>query len=233
MLTRAVDLALERAQLASYLAIDVASSREVLVHGRDLAQGALLAALVLGDSRGLLDEAAPLLGPALEDRVELALGDDRMRVLAHARIVQDVLDVHEPARARVDEVLALPRSVHSPGDGDFVEIDGQDVVRVVEHERDLGHAHGLAGGRAGEDDVLHGLAAQLLRRLLTEHPEDGVGDVRLARAVRPHDDREAGLERHMGAVRKGLEAFEGKGLEVHGWLLGYLSFRLRMTPLCV
>ena len=87
MLTRAVDLALERAQLASYLAIDVASSREVLVHGRDLAQGALLAALVLGDSRGLLDEAAPLLGPALEDRVELALGDDRMRVLAHARIV--------------------------------------------------------------------------------------------------------------------------------------------------
>ena len=215
VLARAVDLALEGLQLPPDLAVDVAGARQVLVHGGDLAGRALPAALVLGDAGGLLDEAAALLGPALEDRVELALGDDGVRILAEAGVVQNVLDVHEAAGARVDQVLALPRAVHAPGDGDLLEVHGQDMVRVVEHERDLGDADRLAGGGAGEDDVLHGLAAQLLGALLPQDPQDGVGDIRFTRAVGPHDDGEPGLEGHLRAVGEGFEPLQGERLEIH------------------
>ncbi len=47
VLARAVDLALKRTQLTRDLAVDVACTLEMLVHGGDLAQCALLAALVL------------------------------------------------------------------------------------------------------------------------------------------------------------------------------------------
>ena len=54
----------------------------MLVHRLNLFERTLLAALVLGDAGGLLDESAALLGAALQNGVELALADDGMRILA-------------------------------------------------------------------------------------------------------------------------------------------------------
>ena len=203
-----VDLALERLELAGDLAREHLGAGKVLVHGGELAHAALLAAPVLGDVRGLLDELAALLGAAGEDGVQLALGDDGVGVLAQAGVVQDVLDVHEAAGGAVDEVLGLSRAVHAASDAHLGEVDGQRVVRVVEHEGDLGHADGAARGGAREDDVLHGLAAQHLCALLAQDPQDGVGHVGLARAVGPHHHGEARVKDHLGLVGKGLEALE-------------------------
>ena len=211
-----VDLALERLELAVDLAGDDLGAGQVLVHRGELAQAALLAATVLGDVRGLLDELAALLGAARQDRVKLALRDDGVRVLAQSGVVQDVLDVHEARRRVVDEVLGLAGAVHAARDRDLGEVDRQRVVRVVQDERHLGEAHRAARRRAREDDVLHGLAAQHLGALLAEDPQDGVGDVGLARPVGAHDDREARVEDHLGLVGERLEALEGEGLEVHG-----------------
>ena len=144
ILARTIDLTLQRSQLTGDFLIDVAGTRQVLVHRLNLFERTLLAALVLGDAGGLLDEGAALLGAALQNGVELALADDGMRILAQARIVQDVLNVHQAARARVDEVLAFARAIHTTGDGDLVKIDGQHMVRVIEHQRDLGDTHRLA-----------------------------------------------------------------------------------------
>ena len=127
---------------------------------------------MLGDAGGLLNEGTALLGTALQNGIELALADDGMRILAQSRIVQDVLDVHQAARARVDEVLTLARAIHAAGDGHLVKVDGQHMVRIVENQRDLGHTHRLARRRAREDDVFHGLAAQLLGALLAQDPQD-------------------------------------------------------------
>ena len=117
-----------------------------------------------------------------------------MRILAQARIVQDVLNVHQAARTRIDEVLALARTIHATGDGDFVKVDGQHMVRVIEHQRDLGHTHRLARRRAREDDILHGLTAQLLGALLAQDPQNRVRDVRFSRAVGTDDDGQARLK---------------------------------------
>ena len=96
----------------------------MLVHRLNLFERTLLAALVLGDAGSLLDEGTALLGAALQNGVELALADDGMRILTQTRIVQDVLNVHQAARTRVDEVLAFARAIHATGDGDLVKIDG-------------------------------------------------------------------------------------------------------------
>ena len=41
----------------------------------------------------------------------------------------------------VDEVLAFARAIHATGDGDLVKVDGQHMVQVIEHQRDLGDTH--------------------------------------------------------------------------------------------
>src|ERR1019366_3360007 len=92
---------------------------------------------------------------------------------------------------------------------------------IDQRQRDLGHAGRLALARAREDDVLHVDAAQQSRRLLTQHPRDGVGDVRLAAAVRPHDGGNAvALEAKIGAI---TERFETEDLQL-------LQFEQRRTP---
>ena len=75
-------LALERTELAVDLAGDVACALEVRVHGAELAQRALLALLVLEDAGGLFDERAAVFGAGVQDLVEAALADDRVRVAA-------------------------------------------------------------------------------------------------------------------------------------------------------
>ena len=94
-----VGLALQRPQLPVDLGGDVARALEVRVHAGELAQRALLALLVLEDAGGLLDERAAVLGARVQDLVETALADDRVRVAAEAGVVQQVLDVHEPGTA--------------------------------------------------------------------------------------------------------------------------------------
>ena len=216
VLARAIDLTLQRSQLTGDFLVDITGTGQVLVHRFNLFERTFLATLVLGDAGGLLNEGTALLGAALQNGIELALADDGMRILAQSRIVQDILDVHQAARARVDEVLAFARAVHTTGDGDLVKVDRQHMVRVIEHQRDLGDTHRLTRRRAREDDVLHGLAAQLLGALLTQDPQNRVGDVRFSRAVGTDDDGQARLKRHMGAVGKRLEPFEREGLEIHG-----------------
>ncbi len=91
---------------------------------------------------------------------------------------------------------------------------------VDKGERDLGHAGGLALARAGEDDVLHVHAAEEARRLLAQHPGDGVGDVRLATAVGTDDGGDAvALEAEVGAVTERLEAEDLKLLQFQQFVL--------------
>ena len=80
------------------------------------------------------------------------------------------------------------------------------AVAVVDHHLDLGRAGALDAVAAGEDHVLHRLAAHRQRALLAERPQHGVGDVRLARAVGPDHHADPGREVELGAVREGLEA---------------------------
>jgi hypothetical protein len=134
---------------------------------------------------------------------------------ADARIGQQLLDVEQPARDPVDLVLGLTVAEEGPRDRDFRELDRQQAGRVVDGQRYLGPAEGRPLRRAGEDDVVHAAAPQGARALRPEHPGHRIDEVRLARAVRPHHDRHAGLELEHGLVGERLEASQGQRLEEH------------------
>ena len=91
-------LALERADLAAHLAQQVAEALEVLLGGGQAALGPLAPAAVLEDPGRLLDDGPAVLGPGVQDRVELALADDHVLLAADPRVRQELLDVEQPAR---------------------------------------------------------------------------------------------------------------------------------------
>ena len=177
-------LAAQRLELAPDLAEQVVEAGQVAVAGVELAERLLLALAVLEDAGGLLDEAAPVLGGGVQDRVELALADDDVHLAADAGVGEQLLDVEQPAGRAVDGVLGAAAAEHGPADGDLGVLDRQRAVGVVDGEDDLGPTQRRAAGGAGEDDVLHLAAAQRLRALLAHHPGERVDDVGLARAVR-------------------------------------------------
>ena len=113
-----------------------------------------------------------------------ALRDDRVHLLAQAGVAEQLEHVGEPAAGAVDAVLAVARAVEPAHDRDLRQRQVDRRVRVVEHDLDLGLGARLHAVRAGEDHVLHRLAADGDRRLLAHRPQHGVGHVRLARAVR-------------------------------------------------
>ena len=80
--------------------------------------------------------------------------------------------------------------------------------RVLEGERDAGHARGLARGRAREDDIDHLLAAQALAGAFAQHPLDRVHDVGLAAPVGPDDADHRLIEREIRRVGERLETVE-------------------------
>ena len=209
-------LAAEGSELATDLAREVLHPGEVGLHGLELAQRALLAAAVLEDAGGLLDEAAPLLGGRPQHGVELALADDDVHLPTEPRVGEQLLDVEEAAGRAVDGVLGATAAEHRPGDRHLGVVDRQRAVGVVDGEADLGAAERGAARGAGEDDVLHLAAAQALRALLAHDPGEGVDDVGLARAVGADDARDARLEAHRRRRGEGLEPLEGQRLEVHG-----------------
>ena len=182
-------LALQRPQPRARLALHVERAREVLLGALELQLRAAAALAVLAEPGGLLDHQPPLARAREHDLLDLALRDDRVHLLAEPGVGQHLEHVDEPAAGAVQAVLALAVAVEPAHDRDLGEVGGQRAVGVVDHDLDLGRARAAHAVAAGEDHVLHRLAADGQRALLAERPEHAVGDVRLARAVRARRSR--------------------------------------------
>src|SRR5262249_28663122 len=142
------------------------------------------------DARGLLDEGAHVFGLALDDARNHPLLDDRVAARSEAGAEEELRDVLATATNAVQEVTGAAVTFHLTFQRYFV-VTGvgapKFAVRIIEDELDGGGAHGFARRRAVENDVRHGVAAQMFRGELTHDPAHGVDDVRLAAAVGPDD----------------------------------------------
>jgi hypothetical protein len=118
----------------------------------------------------VLEELAALLGPERERQVDHALADHGVAVRRQVRLEQQVEDVAQAGAGAVQVVLVLARAVGAAGDDDLLEGGVEPAGRVVEGDRDLGHAGRRSPGAAGEDQILGLLAAQDAGALLAEHP---------------------------------------------------------------
>ena len=215
---RRLGLALERPQLAPHLTQQVLQARQVRLGGGEPAFALLTSLAVLEDAGRLFDDRPPLLRLGVEHGVDLALGDDHVLLAAHAAVREQLLDVEQPARHAVEGVLALAGAEQRARDRHLGELDRDLSVAVVDRQADLGPTQGVALVRAGEDDVFHLLRSHRRRRLGTEHPGDGVDDVRLARAVRADHYGHARFQLQGRRLRERLEALQGEALEMHALL---------------
>ncbi len=207
----------QRPQPLPHLRLDVPRPLDLDADAVELQLRAVLATLELAEAGRLLDELAPLLGPGREHRLDLALADDRVHRAAQADVGEQLDEVGAAHARLVDEVLALAAAVQAARDRDLgeVQLRSEATVGVVEDELDLAALRGLASLGAVEEDVVRLLRAQLRGRQRAGGPDDRVGDVRLARSVRPDDDGDAGLELQLEGIGKRLEAAQTERAQVH------------------
>ena len=174
------------------------------------------APLELPEAGCLLHERAPILGLRRQHLLDLALADDRVHRRAEPDVREDLHEIGPAHRGAVDEVLPLGSADEPAGDRDLRELEIRPgAVLVVEHELDLAVLAGPAIATSREQDVVRLLGAKLRGRQRACSPDDRVGDVRLARAVRPDDDGNARLEVDLERVRKRLEAADAERAQVH------------------
>ena len=213
--TRRVSLTFERLELTPDLTQEILETGQVGLGGLEASLALLLATPVLEDTGGFLDDRPSILGPGVEDGVDLALRDDDVLLATHAAVAEELLDVEQTAGDAVDLVLAVAGAEEAAGDSDLVELDRHDLRRVVEGDRHLGPAQRLLPGRAGEDDIVHLLGAHGGGPLGAEYPRHRIDDVGLAAAVGADDDGHTGFEVESRGVRERLEPLEREGLQKH------------------
>jgi hypothetical protein len=205
----------QRPQPLAHLLLEIACALDLRRDTRELQLRPVPARLEAAEAGGLLNQCAPFLRLRREDRLDLPLPDDRVHALTEPEVGEELDEVEPPHGRAIDEVLPLAAAVEPARDRQLGEVDRQRAVLVVEQELDLAEVLGLPVRRAREEHVVGLLGAQLVRAERAGGPADRVGDVRLARAVRPDDHADARLEADLDRVRERLEATELDGAEMH------------------
>src|SRR5262245_12349312 len=101
------------------------------------------------------------------------------------------------------------------GDRELREVDRQRAVGVVEEQFDLAEVSRATRTASGEEDVVRLLGPQLRRAEGTGGPADRVGNVGLARPVRPDDHADARLETDLDRIGERLETTQLDGAQMH------------------
>src|SRR5439155_14987055 len=104
---------------------------------RELELGAVATRLETAQSRRLLDQRPPLGRPRREDRLDLALADDRVHPLAEPEVGKQLHEIEPPHAGSIDQVLPLAAAMQPARDRELRVIDRQRSVGVVEEEVDL------------------------------------------------------------------------------------------------
>ncbi len=168
---------------------------------------------VIGRPGGLLDQEPFLGGLGRNECADRALLDDIVLVFGDGLLPQLFLDILEPHGLAVQAVFTIARPEHPV-------VDLHLLFGVLQHQGDVGHAHGRALEGAGEDGVLGLLAADGPHALAAQHPLDGLDDVALAGAVGADDDGDSGIEENLRPFGERFESLKFEPFDIHGLSIG-------------
>ena len=202
-------LALEFFQIRIEFAQDVFHTGEVFTRVAQAVLGFAAALFVFRDAGGLLQKQAQLFGLGLDDAADRSLANDGVGPGAQTRAQKHILHIASAHRLVVDVITAGAVTGQDPLDRNFGELaplSACAVVAVVKYQLNTGAAGGFARCGAIEDDVLHGLAAQLAGTALAQHPTHRVDDVGFAAAVGAHHPHQLARQHEMGGFGKRFEA---------------------------
>ena len=201
-------LCFERTEAAFQFRCDIGQAHKIFLCLREFPLGFLFAVAEFGDTGGLLKDIAALIGFCTDDLRDSALSDDRVTVSSETGIHKEFIDILEADISAVDEIFAVAAAVEFSSDGDLILRFRESAVAVVNGQRDGGKSHLLARFGAGEDDILHAFSAQLLGRLLTEHPAHRITDIALAAAVRTDNRSQTLVKGQSNFIGKRFEALQ-------------------------
>ncbi len=163
---------------------------------------------VLGNARGLLKNFPAVAAFQRENFIDTTLADVGVALLAKACVHEQLVDVPQPSGLLINIVFPVAAAVIPAGDHHLVGVIGQGSVGVVQGQSGLGEANGSPLLGTAEDHVLHFRPPEGLGALLAQHPEDGVGDIRLAGAVGADNGGDIVTEADQGLIREGFEALQ-------------------------
>ena len=210
--TRLAGLALERADLPFHFPDEVRDAQKVLLGVFELAQRLFLLSLVLGDAGGFFEDHPAVFRLAGQDLGDVALRHDAVAGAPHPGAHEELLDVFQPARRFVDEILAATVPENPPRHGNLVishfdaRRDQVLFIHPANCQRYLRHPQRFAPVRPVKNHVHHLAAAQGLGGLFAQHPTDGVRHIRLATPIGAHNGGHAGLKVQRRFICKGLES---------------------------
>jgi hypothetical protein len=167
--------------------------------------------LVLRDACRFFQKGPQVVGLGLDQARNHPLLNDRVAARTESGAEEQLGDVLATALRAVDEIggRAVPSDLAPEGHLGVARIGSADgAVAVVEYQLDRGRADRLPTAGAIENDVAHGIAAEVLRGDLAHHPADRIDDVGLAAAVRPDYAGEVAGKVHRRGVHERLEANE-------------------------
>ena len=202
-------LALERVDLAGQLLDHVIDPEKVRFRGLEAQLSLVTARVQAGNSGGLFEDAAALLGLGLDDLADAALMDESGRTRAGRSVGKQGHDVAGADLAAVDAVERAFFPFDPARDVErvvFVELRRRLVLAVVDLDRDFGGVARRPVVVAGEDDVVHLGGAHRLVRGFAHHPAQRLDQVRLAATVRPDHAGQARLDQEVGRLDEGFEA---------------------------
>ncbi len=167
------------------------------------------------DAGRFLENRAPVLRLRAEDQVDLPLLHDRVGAAADARIHEKIVDVAQPARSFVQQILGSAVAENTPRDADFVPFHAEFLFTFGEGHRHFCHAESLPGVSSGKNHVGHFASAQRLGRLLAKDPADRIEDVRFAASIRADDGSDAFVKIQDGFRCERFETEEFERLKIH------------------
>src|SRR3989344_2667659 len=138
-----------------------------------------------------------------------------MPAAAYMSARQEFQNVFKADLAAIDGIFIQPVAMDHALDGNFGEIDIENFPRIVESDLDGSPVGARLGGRSVPDKVLAALAAHALDRLFAEDEAEGLGHVRFARAVGPHDGRNGRIELKTILLGKRLEPRKLDRFKIH------------------
>ena len=184
----------------------ITDTQQILLFILQLPLGGGLPSFKLHNAGGFVKKLSSFFRFSAEDFINLALADDGIAFLADTGIIKKLIHILQSHRRTVHQVFTLPGTVNPPGNGDFIKLDGELVIPVIQCDRHIGIAHGLTDFRTGKYDILHGSAAQLFDALLAQNPADSIRHIAFPAAVWPYNTGDSVMELKRYFIGKGFES---------------------------
>ena len=155
------------------------------------------------------------LGLGRQHLLHPSLADDRVHLMAEPGSPSSSSTSVRRTAARLIEVLPVAASMKPARDRELAVRQRPVTGGVVEDHFDVAVIDTVRPAEPAEEDVLRLLGPEGARSQAPGRPDDGVGDVRFPRAVRPDDDGHPRLEANLDRVRERLEAAQLDRAQVH------------------